>query len=374
MNIALVAPIEETVPPTKYGGTEWVAYHIAHQMGKKGHKVDVYAAGDSKQDNTYTLIPTVPQSIRTIPEYFKDLKLRESQKFITLTHITKLLMKKKYDIVHNHYGWRFLIFSDFIPSKIITTHHGPLSFPYQNAVYLDHKDQAHVSISNNQRIDLPDLNYVATIYNGIDLHLFPFVDGKITRSSPIAFLARMNHEKGALEAATVAQTTKHPIRVAAKVDKIDEPYFEQFRPFIDNKLVFFEGEIDPVKRLNLLQNARCLLAPIKWEEPFGLMFIEAMSCGAPIITFARGSVPEIIKDGETGFIVNQSSELKRGEWITKKMGVDGLCEAVERIYSMPQDQYETMRRACRACIEKKFTVEKMGEEYEKVYSRLLSSS
>ena len=283
-------------------------------------------------------------------------------------------MKKHYDIVHNHYGWRFLIFSDFIASKIITTHHGPLSFPYQNAVYLDHKDQAHVSISNNQRIDLPDLNYVATIYNGIDLRLFPFVDGKITTSSPMAFLARMNHEKGAIEAATVAQTTKRPLRVAAKVDKIDELYFEQFRPFIDNKLVFFEGEIDPVKRLNLLQSARCLLAPIKWEEPFGLMFIEAMSCGTPVITFARGSVPEIIKDGETGFIVSQSSELKRGEWITKKMGVDGLCEAVERIYSMPQDQYETMRRACRAHVEKNFTVEKMGDEYEKTYLKLLSSS
>ncbi len=372
MKIALLAPIEETVPPTRYGGTEWVVYYLAHYLGKKGHTVDVYGAGDSKREPYYNLIPCVPKSIRTIPIYFSDLKLRETKKYLTLAHVTKQLMAKDYDIVHNHYGWRFLIFADFIsPVKIVTTHHGPLSFGHQNEVFLQYKDKAYISISNNQRRDLPNLNYAATIYNGVDTKLFSYKEQPNQSPSYMLFLARMNEEKGAIEAAKASLETKHPLKVAAKVDHIDQPYFEKFKPLIDNQYISFLGEIDRDKRLDLLQNARLLIAPVKWEEPFGLMFIEAMATGTPVVAFSRGAVPEVIKDGETGFIVNQEDKYNRGNWIVKKTGIEGLREAIERIYSMPQEQYLKMRQACRAHVEKNFTVERMVNEYEKVYEQVL---
>ena len=142
---------------------------------------------------------------------------------------------------------------------------------------------------------------------------------------------------------------------------------------IDRKIVFHLGFLEQKELVSYYQNAKLFLFPIEWEEPFGLVMIEAMAAGTPIVAFARGSVPEVIKDGETGFIVNSSDEDKRGDWIVKKVGIDGLCEAVERIYSMPKDHYRQMRKNCRGHVEKFFTIEKMIDNYEMVYKQITNS-
>jgi glycosyltransferase involved in cell wall biosynthesis len=372
MKIALIAPIEETVPPQKYGGTEWIVYHLAHGLGKKGHTIDLYTTGDSPKEDYYNIIPTIEKSIRTDPIIGQNSRLRETHKLLAYSRMIHLLQKNNYDLIHNHAGWRFLLFSPSFQIPILTTHHGPLSIPYENIVFKNYKDYPYISISHNQRRDLSALNYAATIYNGINIDDYSFYS-HAEQNAPMFFLARMSHEKGAITAAQVAHKLQHTLLVAAKVDTADIEYFQQFKPYIDDKHVTFYPEIGLKQKIELLQKARCLLLPIQWEEPFGLMFTEAMACGTPVITYSRGSAPEIVVDGITGFLVNQSEEYIRGDFIIKKTGIEGLREAVEKIYSMPDEDYRKMRKSCREHVEKNFTVERMVDEYEKVYEKMLKN-
>lgn len=373
MKIALIAPVEEAVPPIRYGGTERVVYEVAHGIGKLGHTVDLYASGDSRKESNYTLYPTVEKHLRATDEYKDDIKMRDVKKMMLLSNIVDSLREKNYDIIHNHAGWRYLIFSHFVHGPVVTTHHGPLNTTHHNLVYLAHKDTFHVSISNNQKKDLPQLNYIATIYNGVDINELSFTPEP--KDDYMLFLARISPEKGPLSAIHTALRLKKQLIIASKIDTADKEYYEkEVKPTIDNKYIVLKGELAVGEKVPLLQNAKLLLVPIQWEEPFGLMFTESMSCGTPVVTFARGSAPEIIVDGVTGFLVNESEELKRGDFIVKKMGIDGLCEAVEKIYSMPQEKYLQMRKNCRERVEKIFTVEKMVNEYEKVYEKILSGA
>ncbi len=373
MKIAFVAPIEETIPPQLYGGTEWIIYYLVHGLGKKGYEIDLYAAGDSQKEPYYNLIPITSQAIRRVPKYFENLKLRDVKKYMSYDQAVEHIIKKDYDLVHNHASWRFLLLCSIIKQPIVITHHGPLNLDYQQEVFLHYADQYHISISNNQRKDLPQLNYVKTIYNGTDTTLFPFSpEPPILEDNHLLFLARMSEEKGPIEAAQAAAQAGQKLIIATKVDKVNQPYFEKFKPYIDNKYVFFKGEVGHDAKIALLKGARALIVPIKWEEPFGLMFTEAMASGVPVVTFSRGSAPEIIKDGHTGFLINQSDQFKRGDFIIKKTGVAGLAEAIKRIYSMPENEYKAMRRACRKHIEDNFSVEKMVDEYEKVYKQILT--
>ncbi len=372
MKIALVAPFEESIPPILYGGIEWIIYELAHGLGKKGHSVDLYATGDSLQQTEYNLLPTAPESLRKDLVLGSENNMREAAKLYYLGKTAQQLHSKKYDIIHNHCGWRFLTASPLLTDPILTTQHMPLSIPSQAFIFKQYKNYPYVSISNNQRNDLPELNFITTIYNGIDMSRFPFYGDVTTEDDYLLFFARFSHEKGGLEAIQVANKTRKPLRIAAKVDLVDQNYFNQAKPYIDDKLITFIGEVTQAEKDKQYQHARALLVPVMWEEPFGLMFVEAMACGAPVITFSRGSSPEIIKDGETGFLVNQSDEYIRGDWLIKKTGVEGLCEAVERIYAMPEEQYREMRKNCREHVEKHFTSVKMVEEYEKVYEKILT--
>jgi glycosyltransferase involved in cell wall biosynthesis len=372
MKIALVSPIEETVPPKLYGGIEWIVFFLAQKLGEKNHQVYLLTTGDSPKLGNYQIVPIFKQAIRRIEPYQNDLKSRETAKFLAAFTAFKFIQENQFDIVHNHASWRFLLFQNLYPKKFITTLHGPMSYFYQNLVFNQYRDSFYISISNNQRKDLPNLNYVKTIYNAIDTDTFAFAN--YHNQENLLFFARFSPEKGPIEAIKTAIKTKKKLVIACKVDKSDQEYFNQAKELLDNPYIEFHGEIEVDKRIDFYQNAKALIAPINWEEPFGLMFTEAMACGTPVITFARGSVPEIIKDGETGFIVNQSENDIRGDWIVKKTGIEGLAEAVERIYLMSESEYRQMRRACRKHVEDNFTVERMVNEYEKVYEQILSES
>ncbi len=375
MKIAIVAPVEESIPPKKYGGIEWIVYYVASGMGKKGHIVDLYASGDSKKDEFYNLIPTTPLSLREEPDFANNVKKRDVAKLQSIALTIESIQKQKYDIVHNNTGWRLMTFSNLVGKNFVTTHHGPLDMDYEQLVFEEFKNLPSISISNNQRLDLPELNFIATIYNGTDITLFPYFEhADPAKHDAMLFFARMSHEKGAIEAAKTAILCKKKLLVTAKVDFVDQAYFSEFKKLIDNNYVTFIAESNPQDRIYYYQHARCLLAPIQWEEPFGLMFTESMSCGTPVIAFARGSAPEIIKDGETGFLVNSSDTDIRGDWIIKETGVAGLCKAVEKMFSLGDNDYLAMRRKSRSHVEKHFSTDRMTQGYEEVFKKIVNKT
>lgn len=356
LKIAQLAPFEESVPPAKYGGVELIVNSLTELLARKKHKVYLLATADSK--TKAKLIPIFKKALRK-ESYSSDLKIRNALKYIGISKVVKELQKIDVDIIHNHIGWRFLPFASFFSKPVLTTLHGPLYPPYQNFIYSRFKKYPFVSVSNSQRKPLPSLNYTATVYNGIDLKKFEF---KEKPKNYFAFLGRMSPEKGPLQAIKAAKGAGTKLIMAAKVDVVDVEFFEkEIKPFIDNQKIKFLGEIGPNQKSNFLKNALALLAPIQWQEPFGLFFIEAMACGTPVIAFNRGSVPEIVKEGETGFIC-------------KPNDLNSIIKAVKKICQMPKRDYLKMRRNCRRHVEKNFTTQRMVDEYEKIYNKILKKS
>jgi glycosyltransferase involved in cell wall biosynthesis len=343
MKIAQIAPFEEAVPPKKYGGTELVVYNLTEGLVRRGHNVTLFASGDSK--TSARLLEIFPKSLRS-RKICSELNTREAYKFVGLGKIINELLKEKFDIVHNHISWRLLPFAEIIKSKIITTFHGPLNMNFQKVIYQTFSHLPFVSISNNQRQPLPGLNFVATVYNGIDLAKFSFNKNP---KNYLIFLSRMSPDKGPLEAIKIAKKAKVKLVIAAKID-LDKEYFEKkVEPLIDNKQIEFVGEVSHRRKIELLKNAKALLAPIQWAEPFGLFFIEAMACGTPVITFKQGSTPEVIQDKKTGFLVRD------------------INEAVTAIQNID----ELNREDCREWVRKNFSASLMVENYERAYCKIL---
>ncbi len=378
MKIAILSTPWIPLPPVGYGGTERVAYDLYTGLVAKGHEVFVFATGDSKIYKN--LLYFYEQSVGV------DALLDKSHVLTYLNHIYHALknLPSGVDIIHNHCETAAMHLLDAQKIPFIHTLHNILP----DSTNITHEDfgkkvkhetltmfkkHSYVSISKHQRIFMPDLNYAATIYNGLSLKEFIFNEKQA--GDYIFWLGRFSVQKGLKIAIQAALKTEKKLILAAKIHSNRINLFEQeIVPLIDEKLIFHIGEIKSQEEKNkLLSHARLFLFPIQWEEPFGLVMIESMACGTPVVAFARGSVPEVIKDGETGFIVNSSPDDIRGNWIVKKTGIEGLCEAVERIYSMPDEKYRQMRRSCRQHVEKNFTVEKMVDEYEKVYQQILSS-
>ncbi len=375
MKIAQVANIWQSIPPIGYGGTERVIYDLCQGLTKKGHQVTLFASGDSKIDGKLSYI---------FKEKLLDKNISWSHYLNPLLHFAFAYEEIKktgdFDIVHGHYSLASdlisLSFANSSELPALFTAHCPLTidqkyddrkklFEYCNQVNF-------VSISNKQRT-LP-LKYISTIYHGIDIQQSPFSDWP--KDGYILWLGRIVPEKGLADALDLAGQLKKKLVVVGRVDKESESNYQYFQTKIKDQLTnpqitSFET-VDTESRNKLLLQSKCFLFPIRWEEPFGLVMIEAMACGTPVVAYARGSVPEIIKDGETGFIVNSSDEDIRGDFIIKRTGFEGLKEAVEKIYSMEKNQYENMRQACRSRVERFFTVEKMVENYEKVYYKILN--
>lgn len=374
MKIAILSTPTIALPPIGYGGTERVIYNLSEGLHKKHHEVAVFATGDSKiSSNLY---------------YYYNEAIGSSYKltynvYYTLNHIyyfLKWLRNKSFDIVHFNDAGRFsLYFADYLRFPFVTTLHGSY-FPIKDDLYNMReekikqlylfKDYPYISISFAQRQAISSLNYVGNIYNSVILSEFSFNE---SGGDYISWLGRVDKVKGLDEAILVANLIKKSLISYGHVNDGSIEYFDKvIKPLIKDKILFKGNLYDANIKSSFLGRAKLFLFPLKWEEPFGITMIESMACGTPVVAFARGSVPEVVKDGKTGFTVNSSEEDKRGEWIVKKTGIEGLCEAVERIYSMPEDEYRQMRKNCRKHVEENFTVEKMVSGYEEVYKKVIN--
>lgn len=344
MKIALLAPIEETVPPKKYGGTETVVHTLAEELHRRGHDVTVFASGDSKL--SCRVVPLTPFAIGS----GISKRLREALTYEAISTLLCHLSREKFDILHNNIGFQPLLFRDAMDVPLLSTIHftlDKLTWPTEHKMHMRHKDLPFVSISNNQRRNAPSLHYVETIYHGLNLNRFTFSD---TTKGYLTFFGRLSPFKGPLEAIKVAQATGRRLVLAGKINTFEQAFFDKkIKPHIDGKNIIFLGELDHAAKVDLLQHADALLSPISWDEPFGLTTIEAMACGTPVLGFARGSFPEIIKEGVTGF----------------------LSKNVRQMVSHVKKLDTIKRLDCREHVEKLFSAERMTNDYLKLYDRII---
>lgn len=341
MRIAQVAPLYESVPPQLYGGTERVVSWLTEELVSRGHEVTLFASGDSL--TSARLVPVCPKALRLDANCVDYL----AQHIVELGRLFR--DKDEFDIVHFH-----IDYIHFPPSREsqllhLTTLHGRLDLPDLVPVYREFADAPVVSISDSQRAPLPWLNWQGTVHHGLPVGTF----AAHTRPGKyLAFLGRVSPEKGVDEAIEIAKKSGIPMKIAAKIDHVDRDYFErQIKPMLDSELVEFIGEISDFEKSEFLGNALALVFPINWQEPFGIVLIEALACGLPVVAYPLGSVPEIIDDGVTGFLVND---------------VSGAVRALDRIE-------EIDRQTCRRVFEERFSSARMARDYQKIYERIVKN-
>jgi len=338
MRIAQVSPLYESVPPKLYGGTERVVSYLTEELVKLGHDVTLYASGDSRT------------SARLRPACQRALRLNGGKLLSPLAHHLNLIETvtqeaDEFDVIHFHLD--YLPFSQIRRVEIpaVTTLHGRLDIPDLFPLFREFDDMRLISISDAQRAPMPWASWLRTIPYGIpeDLHQPRFSSGNY-----LAFLGRISPEKRVDRAIEIARKAGMPLRVAAKIDDADRNYFEtEISDLLANSDVDFVGEIGDHEKTDFLGNAAALLFPIDWPEPFGLVMIESMACGTPVVAFRAGSVAEIVNDGITGFIVES---------------VEEATAAVKQIPSID-------RRACHQRFLERFTSRRMGEQYLAAYER-----
>jgi glycosyltransferase involved in cell wall biosynthesis len=338
MRIAQIAPLHEAVPPKLYGGTERVVSYLTEELVAQGHEVTLFASGDSV--TSARLQPVWPEALRLSPQLSDT----------TVPHVLLIETARreadKFDIMHFHVDyWPFSLFGRQ-RTPFVTTLHGRLDTPELQPVFDAFSHVPIVSISNAQRRPLPQAHYVGTVYHGLPERL---LTPQPLRQEYLAFLGRIAPEKGADKAIRIARASGIPLKIAAKIDRVDQAYFEAVvRPMLAGGGVEMVGEINDRQKPEFLSGAIGLLMPIDWPEPFGLVMIEAMACGTPVIAFNCGSVPEVVEHGLTGFIVKDEH---------------GAVAAVERLASVS-------RSAVRARFESRFTVQRMAADYLDIYRSL----
>jgi glycosyltransferase involved in cell wall biosynthesis len=338
MKIAQVAPLVEAVPPKLYGGTERVVAYLTDALVELGHDVTLFASGDSL--TKAKLAPIWPRALRLDPDV-KDWLAPLCMQLETVARCAH-----EFDVIHAHLDYFGYPLLKRLGTPAITTLHGRLDLPELPALYQLNRDIPVVSISNSQRAPLPQANYVATVLHGLPQDLLQKGPG---RGGYLAFLGRISPEKAPDAAIRIAARAGMPLKIAAKVDRVDEEYFKAtVEPLLSLGEVEFIGEIREDQKQEFLGNAAGLLFPIAWREPFGLVMIEAMACGTPVIAFENGSVPEVLESGLTGFIVQDEQE---------------AAEAVGRIGALD-------RGRVRAEFDRRFTAHRMAQNYLKLYSRL----
>ncbi len=339
LRIAQLAPLAESVPPAKYGGTERVVSAITEELVRRGHEVTLFASGDSV--TSARLAPIVPRALRSEPAC-------ETHMPYLLVQLEQVIRRAaEFDVVHCHEPFLNYIAATHCFPPNVTTVHGRLDLPDFLILQKEFRTLPMVSISYAQREPMPWANWVENIYHGYDPATFAFSP---TPSESLLFLGRIAPEKRPDRAIRIATEAGLPLRIAAKVDRADQVYFETvIRPLLDNPLVEFVGEVNDAEKQALLGDSLGVLLPIDWPEPFGLTIIEALACGTPTIAFNAGSVPELIRHGETGFIVDD---------------VAGAVACVPQLAGLD-------RRALRREFEQRFNARRMVDQYCTVYEALL---
>ena len=343
MRIAQIAPLSESVPPMLYGGTERVVSFLTEELIRLGHDVTLFASGDSR--TSATLVPVCPRALR----------LNDACRDHLAPHVLMLEQvvqrADEFDILHFHVAQLHLPVVRRIPyTAHLTTMHGRLDLPELKPLYREFSDVPVVSISDAQRAALPRAAWIGTVHHGLPPDLLTFHPGPGTY---LAFLGRISPEKRVDRAIAIAKACGYPLRIAAKVDPADRDYFDRdIRGLLDHPSIEFIGEIGEDQKSDFLGRARALLFPIDWPEPFGLVMIEALACGVPVIAFRGGSVPEVIEHGLTGFIVDS---------IEEAIAAVGRIEALDR-------------RSCRQAFLRRFSVARMTSEYVQLYRRLIATT
>lgn len=373
MRVALITSNLLSLKKDTKKGTEIIAYNLIHEFSKHytndSFELTVFAAGNSD-------IPVKIESVDYEPTSNNLYVMRAGKHIIyELALISKAFsMQDQFDLYHIHLGDGdiALPFAPFIDKPILVTLYHPADPKYAKSytsLFNNCKNIFYIAPTQGQKEHLPDLRYVDVIPHGIDAEQDFKYDQK--GGDSMMWAGRAVPQKGADIALQIANQTHKPLRLFGITKDEHKVWFEEniVRVIKDNdSLTLNRDRLDLAKEY---QNSKLFLFPLQWEEPFGLVLVESMSCGTPVVTYAKGAIPEIIEDGVTGFIVNESEEDFRGDWIIKKTGKEGLIEAVERIYSMPQEEYLAMREACRSRVEMYYTIEKMAENYINSYKKIL---
>ena len=338
MRIAQVAPLTEAIPPKLYGGTERVIYWLTEELVSLGHEVTLFASGDSQT------------SAKLEAVWPKALRLDGSVLDPNALHMAMLEQvcrrADEFDLLHFHLD--YYPFSTFsrCPTPFLTTLHGRLDLPEHKIVFDTFKSIPLIAISEAQRSSMPRARWLRTIHHGLPERLLAPTGAK---PSYFAFLGRIAPEKAVDRAIRIAEHCQIPLKIAAKVDKVDREYFDRdIRPLLDSPWVEFVGEISDRQKPEFLSGAVALLAPVAWPEPFGLIMVEAMACGTPVIAFRMGAIPEVVEDGVTGFTVNSEAE------------------AIAAVARLPELSRPHIRRR----FEKRFTARRMANDYVEVYEAM----
>lgn len=341
MKIAQIAPLAESVPPKLYGGTERIVSYLTEELVALGHDVTLFASGDSL--TSARLVPCAESALRLNPEIRDPLPYH----LVEMEEVRR--RADDFDVLHFHLDLlHFPLVQPFV-SRTVTTLHNRHDWPDLRSCLATFSDVPLVSISDSQRRGVPPVNWLGTVYNGIPKNLLPF--RSVPAGGYLAFLGRVSHDKGPAEAIEIARRSGLPLKMAAKIDRHDQPYWENvLEPIIrKSPWVEFVGEIDEGAKPAFLGNAVALLFPIDWPEPFGLVMIEAMSCGTPVIGFSCGSVPEVLDEGVSGLIVKD---------------VEEAVQAVARVATID-------RAGVRAAFEARFSAERMAADYLTLYRYLV---
>lgn len=341
MKIAQVAPLYESVPPQAYGGTERVVSYLTEALVEMGHEVTLFASGDSV--TSANMVSVVPRGLRLDPGKPDGL--------VWHTIMMDMVMQtaRSFDVIHFHTDVLQLALVRECRTPCVSTAHGRLDIPDLKSLFSCFPGHPMVSISSSQRAPLPWLNWRATVHHGLPLGLYSL---HAQPQDYFAFVGRISPEKRADRAIEIAHACGTPLRIAAKVDPADQEYFESvIKPLLDDPLVSYEGEIGDEAKNDFIGNARALLMPIDWPEPFGLVMIESMACGTPVVAYGSGSVPEILDHGVTGFVVENQQQ------------------AIAAARNIAQID----RRRCRQVFEQRFSARVMARRYLEVYRELVDA-
>jgi glycosyltransferase involved in cell wall biosynthesis len=339
MKIAQVSPLWESVPPQLYGGTERIVSYITEELVRLGHEVTLFASGDSV--TAAKLEAIAPQALRLNTGIFN----RDAPQILMLERAFG--SGERFDLIHSHLDFVGFPMARRCPVPVLTTLHGRLDLPELEPVYREFMEMPLISISDAQRRPIPWANWAATVHHGLPRDLYSFHPGP---GRYLAFLGRIAPEKRPDHAIELAKRVGIPLRIAAKVDPADREYFRaEIEPLLDHPLIEFVGEISDAEKNAFLGGAYALVCPYDWPEPFGLVLIEALACGTPVLAYHRGSIPEVIEDGVSGYVT------------------DNLEEMASRV----EDVAGLNRARCRQQFESRFTVERMVRDYMAVYGQLV---